>query len=133
LIPAAQTVANMKTGDDGCLQYRRPSRTALSGQDWLHVSIDGGNVEKSPEEYFAMRADWVDKNPKATKALLKGIMEAQQWCDNFDNRKELAEIPARILLSRHPCRTIPGPKYDMGMVVLSTINRWQRITGRMKR
>jgi len=22
----------------------------------------------------------------------KGIMEAQQWCDNFDNRKELAEI-----------------------------------------
>ncbi len=32
-----------------------------------------------PEEYFAMKADWVDKNPKATKALFKGIMEAQQW------------------------------------------------------
>jgi bicarbonate transport system substrate-binding protein len=24
-----------------------------------------------PEEYFAIRADWVDKNPKAAKALLK--------------------------------------------------------------
>jgi len=45
-----------------------PGRTALSGQDWLHVSIDGGNVEKSPEEeYFAMRADWVDKIPKLPK------------------------------------------------------------------
>ena len=48
-----------------------------------------------PEEYFAMRADWVDKHPKATKALLKGIMEAQQWCDKPENRKELAEILAK--------------------------------------
>jgi len=43
-------------------------------------------------------------------------MEAQQWCDNFDNRKELAEICTKLLqsFSRHPCRTIPGQKYDMG-------------------
>jgi ABC-type nitrate/sulfonate/bicarbonate transport system substrate-binding protein len=31
-----------------------------------------------PEEYFAMRSDWVDKYPKATKAILKAIMEAQK-------------------------------------------------------
>jgi len=49
-------------GDDGCQYRRRPGRTALSGQDWLHVSIDGGNVEKSPEEYFAMRADGLTKS-----------------------------------------------------------------------
>jgi len=33
--------------------------------------IDGGNVEKSPEEYFAMRADWVDKIPRLPKRFWK--------------------------------------------------------------
>jgi bicarbonate transport system substrate-binding protein len=45
-----------------------------------------------PEEYLAIRADWVDANPKATKAILKGIMEAQQWCDDPANRAELVQI-----------------------------------------
>ncbi len=27
-----------------------------------------------PEEYLAIRADWVDQNPNATKALLKALM-----------------------------------------------------------
>lgn len=45
-----------------------------------------------PEEYLAVRADWVDKNPKATKALLKCVMEAQQWADKPENRSEVAEI-----------------------------------------
>ncbi|MGA0198420.1 MAG: CmpA/NrtA family ABC transporter substrate-binding protein, partial [Prochlorotrichaceae cyanobacterium] len=47
-----------------------------------------------PEEYLAMRADWVDANPKATKAILKGLMEAQQWCDKPENRAELVSICA---------------------------------------
>jgi len=62
-------------------------------------------------------------------------MEAQQWCDNFDNRKELAEIlSARITSISADILAEPFQgKYDMGRIVLSTINRWQRITGRMKR
>ncbi len=28
-----------------------------------------------------MRADWVEKNPNAAKAMLMAVMEAQQWCD----------------------------------------------------
>ncbi|NEZ58553.1 CmpA/NrtA family ABC transporter substrate-binding protein [Adonisia turfae] len=45
-----------------------------------------------PEEYLALRADWVDANPNATKALLKGLMEAQQWSDDPANRPELVRI-----------------------------------------
>ena len=71
-----------------------------------------------PEEYLAMRADWVDKNPKATKALLKGIMEAQQWLDNFDNRKEAAQILAgRNYFNLPSPEILAAPyqgKYDMG-------------------
>ena len=39
-----------------------------------------------------MRADWVDANPNATKALLKAVQEAQMWCDTPANRAELAQI-----------------------------------------
>ncbi|EKV02745.1 ABC-type nitrate/sulfonate/bicarbonate transport system, periplasmic component [Leptolyngbya sp. PCC 7375] len=48
--------------------------------------------EFHPEEYLALRADWVDANPNATKALLKGLMEAQQWSDDPANRPELVQI-----------------------------------------
>jgi len=37
----------------------------------------------------------VDKNPKATKALLKGVMEPQQWLDQEANRAEAAAILAK--------------------------------------
>jgi bicarbonate transport system substrate-binding protein len=92
-VPAAQTVANMKTGSMEGFSTGDPwparivdegigFMAALTAQIWPY----------HPEEYFAMRADWVDKNPKATKALLKGIMEAQQWCDKKENRPEMAKI-----------------------------------------
>ncbi len=71
-----------------------------------------------PEEYLAIRGDWVDKNPKATKAILKGIMEAQQWLDNFDNRKEAAQILAgRNYFNLSSPEILADPyqgKYDMG-------------------
>ena len=45
-----------------------------------------------PEEFLAVRADWVDKNPKAAVALVKGLIEAQQWADKAENRGEVAKI-----------------------------------------
>jgi nitrate/nitrite transport system substrate-binding protein len=39
-----------------------------------------------------MRAAWVDKNPKAAKALLMAVMDAQQWCDKPENKEEMATI-----------------------------------------
>jgi nitrate/nitrite transport system substrate-binding protein len=48
-----------------------------------------------PEKAFAMRADYVQANPNATKALLKAIMEAQMYCEAPKNRAEVAEICSR--------------------------------------
>ena len=50
-----------------------------------------------------MRADWVDKNPKAAKALLMAAMEAQQWCEKMENKQEMAEIVGRA--SGSTCRS----------------------------
>ncbi|PZV11468.1 MAG: bicarbonate-binding protein [Pseudanabaena sp.] len=117
-VPTAQTVANLKSGTMDAFSTGDPWSYRLVKENIGFIAALTPEIWKAhPEEYLAVRADWVDKNPIATKAMLKAVMEAQQWCDNFDNRKELVDIvstreyfnvPKEILES-----TIMG-KYDMG-------------------
>ncbi|MDX5432515.1 MAG: ABC transporter substrate-binding protein, partial [Halomonas sp.] len=48
-----------------------------------------------PEKAFAMRADYVEANPNATRALLMAIMEAQMFCEEPQNKEEVARICSR--------------------------------------
>jgi bicarbonate transport system substrate-binding protein len=92
-VPAAQTVANMKTGSMEGFSTGDPWPARIVKDDIGFMAALTAEIWPShPEEYLAIRADWVDKNPKATKAILKGLMEAQQWCDKQENRKELSQI-----------------------------------------
>jgi bicarbonate transport system substrate-binding protein len=117
-VPAAQTVANMKTGTMDAFSTGDPwPYRIVKDKIGFMAALTAEIWKNHPEEYLAMRADWVDKHPKATKALLKGLMEAQQWCDNFDNRKELAQILSRRNYFNVPQEVLDGPfmgKYDMG-------------------
>jgi ABC-type nitrate/sulfonate/bicarbonate transport system substrate-binding protein len=54
-----------------------------------------------PGEILAMRADWVDKFPIATQAILQAIMEAQIWCDDPANAKELDTLLALSFTNRN--------------------------------
>src|SRR5919199_3297993 len=117
-VPAAQTVANMKTGTMDAFSTGDPWPYRIVTDKIGYLAALTAEIWKNhPEEYLAMRADWVDKNPKATKAILKGLMEAQQWCDDFNNRKELAEIVSGRNYFNLPSEILVGPfmgKYDMG-------------------
>jgi bicarbonate transport system substrate-binding protein len=117
-VPAAQTVANMKTGTMDAFSTGDPWPYRIVGDNIGFMAALTAEMWKNhPEEYFAMRADWVDKNPKATKAILKGLMEAQQWCDDFNNRKELAQILAGRQYFNIPAAILEEPfmgKYNMG-------------------
>jgi bicarbonate transport system substrate-binding protein len=92
-VPSSQTVADMKRGvmDGFSTGDPWPYRIVAENSGFI-AALTGELWGAHPEEYLAMRQDWVEKHPKATKALLKAIMEAQQWCDDFSNRKELATI-----------------------------------------
>lgn len=93
VVPPAQTVANMKTGTmDGFSTGDPWPFRILSDNIGFMGALTAQIWKDHPEEYFGMRADWVDKHPKAAKAILKALMEAQQWCDKPENRKELAQI-----------------------------------------
>lgn len=117
-VPAAQVVANMRTGTmDGfstgdpwpyrILKDKIGFLAVLTSQIWQY----------HPEEYFAMKKEWVDKYPKATKAIMKAIMEAQMWCDNPNNREEMVRILAQRKYFNVPTEFIRptyAGKYRMG-------------------
>ncbi|MEB3189198.1 MAG: CmpA/NrtA family ABC transporter substrate-binding protein [Snowella sp.] len=117
-VPAAQTVANMKTGTMEGFSTGDPWPGRLIKDDIGFVAALTAQMWPShPEEYLGMRADWVDKNPKATKAILKAVMEAQQWCDKQENRKELAQIVSKASYFNVPAATLEPMfmgKYVMG-------------------
>ena len=65
-------------------------------------------------------------------------MEAQQWLDNFDNRKEAAQILAgtKVFWSYLPQRfLLTHFKVNMTWVMVAKlmINQWLLITGKMKK
>lgn len=92
-VPPAETVQGMRNGTMDAFSTGDPWPYRIITEDIGHMAgITAQIWQFHPEEYLAIRADWVDKNPKATKAVLKGLMEAQKWCDDPNNRAELIQI-----------------------------------------
>ncbi|WP_235919186.1 CmpA/NrtA family ABC transporter substrate-binding protein [Aureimonas psammosilenae] len=93
VVPPPQMVANMKVGTMDAFCVGEPWNAQLVEQGIGYTALTTGELwAKHPEKSFAMRADWVDKNPKATLALLMAIQEAAQWADDMANKDELAAI-----------------------------------------
>ncbi|WP_420820111.1 CmpA/NrtA family ABC transporter substrate-binding protein [Rhizobium freirei] len=93
VVPPPQMVANMKVGNMDVFCVGEPWNEQLVNQGIGFTACTTGEIWKGhPEKAFGMRADWIDKNPKAAKALLMAVMEAQQWCDSMDNKEEMATI-----------------------------------------
>ncbi len=93
VVPPPQMVANMKVGNMDAFCVGEPWNEQLVNQNIGFTACTTGEIwKKHPEKALGMRADWVEKNPTATRALLMAVMEAQQWCDAFANKNEMAEI-----------------------------------------
>jgi nitrate/nitrite transport system substrate-binding protein len=96
VVPPAQMVANMKVGTMDCFCVCEPWNLQLIHQNIGYTAITTGELwDKHPEKSFGIRAAYADKYPKATKALLMAVMEAQQWCEKMENREEAAQIAAK--------------------------------------
>ncbi len=92
-VPPAQMVANMKVGNMEAFCVGEPWNAQLVNQKQGYTALVTGELWKDhPEKALTMRADWVDKNPKAAKAILVAVMEAQQWCDKAENKEEMIKI-----------------------------------------
>lgn len=92
-VPAAETLKSMKNGTMEAFSTGDPWPSRIAKDKIGYLAATTAQIWKvHPEEYLAVRADWVDKNPKATVALLKGLIEAQMWLDNPANKTEAAKI-----------------------------------------
>lgn len=61
----------------------------------------------NPEKVLQARADFVEKNPETTKAVMKAILEAQIWLDSsWENRKEAAKILSKPNYVKAPLRVL---------------------------
>jgi nitrate/nitrite transport system substrate-binding protein len=96
VVPPPQMVANMKVGTMDTFCVCEPWNLQLIHQNIGYTALTTGELwDKHPEKSFALRAAYVDKYPKAAKALLMAVMEAQQWCEKAENRDEVAAICAK--------------------------------------
>lgn len=95
-VPPPQMVANMKVGSMDSFCVCEPWNLQLIHQKIGYTAITTSELWMNhPEKAFAMRADYVQAHPNASKALVKAVMEAQMWCEDPKNRAEVAEICAR--------------------------------------
>jgi nitrate/nitrite transport system substrate-binding protein len=96
VVPPPQMVANMKVGNMQAFCVGEPWGDQLVHQGIGYSACTTGEIWKDhPEKSLALRADWIDANPKATAALLQAVLEAQRWADKPENKEEMAQIIGR--------------------------------------
>jgi nitrate/nitrite transport system substrate-binding protein len=118
VVPPPQMVANMKVGTMDCFCVGEPWNDQLVNQKIGYTAVNTGELWAGhPEKSFAMRADWVDKNPNAALALLMAVQEAGMWADKDENRQEVAELCSKRAWFNCPVTDIADRlkgRYDYG-------------------
>lgn len=118
VVPPPQMVANIKVGNMDAFCVGEPWPLQTVNQKIGYTALTTGQMWKDhPEKALGMRADWVDANPKATQALLMGVMEAAMWCDMPENKQEMCEILSERAWFNVPVADIidrSNGKFDFG-------------------
>jgi bicarbonate transport system substrate-binding protein len=110
-VPAPETLQGMRNGTMEAFSTGDPWPLRIAKDDVGYLAATTAQIWKvHPEEYLAVRSDWVDKNPKAAVALLKGLIEAQIWLDKPENKDEAAQI-----LSSRKWYNVPLPVLEQSL------------------
>ncbi|TAK98355.1 MAG: nitrate ABC transporter substrate-binding protein [Rhodospirillaceae bacterium] len=93
VVPPPQMVANMKVKTMEAFCVGEPWNAQLVNQSIGYTAVTTGELWMNhPEKALGMRADWVEKNPNAAKAIVMATLEAQMWCDKMENKEEMCRI-----------------------------------------
>ena len=95
-VPPPQMVANMKIGKMDGFCVGEPWNARAIADKIGFTSVTTQDIWKDhPEKVCAFTAEFADKNPKAVKAVLKGLHEASVWLDDVANRPEQCDIVSK--------------------------------------
>ncbi|CAN5905515.1 CmpA/NrtA family ABC transporter substrate-binding protein [soil metagenome] len=93
VIPPPQMVANLKAGTQDAFCVGEPWNGQTVNQRIGYTATTTSEIWMNhPEKALGMRADWVDRYPRAAKALTAAVLEAQLWCDKMSNRPAMCSI-----------------------------------------
>ncbi len=93
VVPPPQMVANIKVNNMEAFCVGEPWNAQAVNQKIGYSAVTTGELWKDhPEKALSMRADWVEANPKAAKAITMAVQEAQIWCDEPGNKEEMCQI-----------------------------------------
>jgi nitrate/nitrite transport system ATP-binding protein len=110
VIPPPQMVANLKAGNiDGyCVGEPWNSRAVHEDLGFV-VATDLEIWNGHPEKVLGLREDWVNQHPTTHIALVKALLEACEYCDDYRNREEiLALLCQPQYVGSDPVYTRPG-------------------------
>ena len=108
-VPPPQMVANMQVGNMDAFCVGEPWNEQLVNQGIGFTAATTGELWKGhPEKALALRNDFIEANPIATRAILMAVMEAAQWADDMANKEELAGILAKRSWFNIPTADILG-------------------------
>jgi len=96
IVPPAQMLSHLSAGaiDGYCVGEPWNSAAAAAGLGRIAVTshqLWAGRIEK----VLGVRQSWAERYPETHRALLRALLRAALWCDQEDNRGELAELMAR--------------------------------------
>jgi len=95
VIPPPQMVANMQSGSMDTFCVGEPWNERLVNKKLGYSALITGELwHDHPEKAFALRADWVKKNPNSALRMLMAVQQAQKWADDPANTPELAKLLA---------------------------------------
>ena len=94
--PPPRMADQLRSGliDGFCVGAPWSTLAALDGEgETLAYATDIWN--DAPDKVLGVNADWAETYPAILQALLRGLLRSADWCDQPDNRDELAAILAR--------------------------------------
>ncbi|MFC3607899.1 CmpA/NrtA family ABC transporter substrate-binding protein [Stutzerimonas tarimensis] len=107
VVPPPQMVANMKVGSMDTFCVGEPWNDQLINQKIGYSALTTGELwTNHPEKSLALRSDFVEANPNASKALVMAVMEAQMFCEDMANKEEVAAICAKRRWISAPAKDI---------------------------
>ena len=95
VVPPPQMVANMRVGNmDGFCVGEPWNNRAIYDKIGFTAETTQGIWKDHPEKTLGTTAEFVQKNPNTTRAMMAAILDASKFIDVMANRKKVSEIIA---------------------------------------
>lgn len=110
VLPPSLMVEAMRAGEiDGFIAGEPWSTVAVAEGLGEIVSVGANIWQRGVEKVLALRADWMEEHPDPVDRLIRALAASAAWCDDPENRVELATmLSAESYVNRPAALILPA-------------------------